>query len=201
MQMRLVTMRPVNLVAYLVTGLACFTTAMTITLDSSKVALNHLTIAETKIGAADEQLLVITDDGLQLVSLQSNSSALLFNGSFSDVAYESVHGEVVTLVEYENKSQVIILWDSNDFSTPRSLKLTPETCWNAREFETESGTFRQFMHNLRLFHCHAGAEWKIISLLTFQPVLPRKHVQLPHLMSPTFYNLILQNCKPWHMTG
>ena len=118
------------------------TNAMVMTLDSSDMAPTYFATNGTGIETAGEQLLVLTNDGLHLISLQFNSSALLLKGVFTDVAYESVHGEIVTLVEYKNNKQGIIFWDTNnEISKPTSLRLTPEPCWKAWEFKNESSIY------------------------------------------------------------
>ena len=134
-------MREVYVGSLIIAGLVLFAKALTVRLDSTEHALGHVTVAETKIETIGDQLLVVTHYGLNLISLQSNTSVLLINGSFTDVAYESIHGEILTLAEYEDKSQTIILWDANDLLRPVSLKLAPKPCWSAREFEHESSTF------------------------------------------------------------
>lgn len=144
----------IDLVALIITELVFSTKALTVRLESTEHALSHVTVVETEIQTTGEQLLVLTGHGLSLISLQSNSSTQLMNGSFTDVAYESVHGEVVTLVEYGNKIQVILLWDSNDLLRPVvSLKLEPRPCWDGWAFENEPSTFRRCNH--RRFCCNA----------------------------------------------
>ena len=113
---------------FIIAELIFLTTALTVAIGSTEHAFSLVTVAETEIQATGDQLLVITNAGLRLVSLQSNSSTLLFKASFTDVAHESVHGEVATLLEYGNNMQAVFLWDTNDLLRPVSLKLTAEPC-------------------------------------------------------------------------
>ena len=132
------------------------TAAMNITLDSADEALSHLTVAQPNVETAGDKLLFKTKSGLIILSFGSNSSTvrtqLLINGSFTDVAHESVHGEIVTLVEYGKDSQAIMLWDADDLLRPRSLNLRVDPCWSAADFEnkTSMNSF-SFTHS---FRCH-----------------------------------------------
>ena len=134
------------------TGFVVTTQSMKIAPDNADHILSHVTVAAAKIiETAGDQLLFITDKGLQLASLQSSSSVPLFYGSFTDVAQEPTHGQIVTLVEYRNKSQAIVFWDTNDFLNPRGLKLTPDPCWNGKKFENESSMV--YLHNVFIQSC------------------------------------------------